>query len=79
MGYTFVINDGCRVRAEGRYPWPCESEPKRTIELFADDVLTRMPGTRDHYMKHTGLGCFGIVLRPDQVEPLPGPANLRML
>lgn len=78
MGYAFTIKNGFKVKARGEYPWPCASSPDRTIELFTDDVLTKDPkdGT---YMKHTGLGCFGIKLTDEQVEPIDGPSHLQML
>lgn len=54
-------------RHSGNYPWPCASEPGRTIELLESDVLTRHKDGA--FMKHTGLGCFGIHLKPEEVVP----------
>lgn len=81
MGYDFTIKGGVRVKAEGEYPWPAlrcfPPEPHRKIHLYTDDVLTkREDGT---YMKHTGLGCFGIVLRDDEIEPIGKDVALRLL
>lgn len=78
MGYDFTIKNGFTVKERGRYPWPCEPEPKRTIELFPGDVLTKNPenGT---YMKHTGLGCFNIILSDAEVEPIGADVALRLL
>lgn len=77
MGYDFTITDGVRVKTEGEYPWPCVSENNRTIHLWPEDVLTRSDdGT---YMKHTGLGCFGIVLKEEEIENIEKPSHLRLL
>ena len=77
MGYDFTIKNGFRPKAAGSYPWPCKDLPKRTIDLFTDDVLTKSEdGT---WMKHTGLGCLRIVLTDEQVEPIGKPINLRLL
>lgn len=78
MGYNFTIKNGFKVKARGVYPWPCRDAPERTIELFEADVLTKDPET-GKYMKHTGLGCFNIVLTDDQVEPIGRDMPLRML
>jgi hypothetical protein len=77
MGYKFTISGGVRVKADKEYPWPCASSPNRTIELFTDDVLTKSEdGT---YMVHTGVGCFGIVLKDEEVEPIGKDVALRIL
>lgn len=67
MGYSFTIAKSYRVKAAKEYPWPCASDPKRTLTIFTDDVLTlRDDGT---FMKHTGLGTFGHVIPlPDVIE-----------
>jgi hypothetical protein len=47
------------------------------MHLHPDDVLTKSPdGT---YMKHTGLGTFGHVLRDHQVEKIDSEVNLQLL
>lgn len=77
MGYNFTIKNGFRVKVRGIYPWPCADLPDRTLELFEDDVLTKQAdGT---YMKHTGLGTFGHVLKDDEVEPIGEEKHLRLL
>lgn len=86
MGYNFTIKNGLRVKKDGRYPWPLKPEHQRpgtddanrTIELFTDDVLTKDPDT-GRYMVHTGLGCFGIVLTDDEVEPIGKDSHLRLI
>ncbi len=63
-----------KPKEAGRYPWPCRAEPARTIDLFADDVLTKdEDGT---YRTHTGLMCFNIQLTDEQVEFHPGTVRL---
>lgn len=79
MGYGFTIKkkEGVRVKTEGLYPWPCGSDPDRMIKIYADDVLTKNPET-GKYMKQTGLGCFNIVLKDDEVQPLEKDVHLRI-
>lgn len=79
MGYSFVIKkeNAFKVKKEGLYPWPCKGDPGRTIHLYTNDVFTRdADGT---YMKQTGLGCFGIVLKAEEVEQYAEDVPLRML
>lgn len=73
--WTFKAGTYVTPKVAGRYPWPCQGEPGRTIELLADDVLTKDPNTKD-YMVHTGLGCFGIKLTDDQV--VVGTKDIRL-
>ena len=77
MGYNFIIKNGFRVKQDGEYPWPCPSDPNRTITLFTDDVLTKEEDGK--FMKQTGLGCFGIILTEDQVVPIEKEVKMRML
>jgi len=58
-------------------PWPCAALPDRTIDLSVKDILTK-DETTGKWMKHTGLGCFNIVLRDDQVKPLTQKVSLSM-
>lgn len=77
MGYKFTIGKHYRVKSDAEYPWPCAALPKRRMMIFRDDVLTlREDGT---YMKHTGLGTFGHVIPPEDVEEHSEPVNLRLL
>lgn len=84
MGYDFSIGKAAamRVKKQGDYPWPApQAEPPlldRTILLFTDDVLTKDPASGT-YMKHTGLGCLGIVLADDEVEPWGEDKHLRLI
>jgi len=77
MGYKYTIDTYYRVKKDGEYPWPCGDEPNRKIELFTDDVLTVDEDGK--YMKHTGLGCFGIILKKDQIELVTKPVHLQMM
>jgi len=45
---------------------------------LADDVLTKNPET-GKYMVHTGLGCFNIILKDEEVTPIEGEVHLRLL
>lgn len=78
MGYKFTINEGWKVKVDGKYPWPCKQYPDRMIELFTDDVLTQ-DATTKLYTVHTGVCCFGIVLNDDQVEPIGKPSHLQLI
>jgi len=61
MSYGFYISDWYSIKDEKKeYPWPCIGELDRKITIHSDDVLTHEEG--NSYMKHTGLGCFGIIV-----------------
>lgn len=77
MGYSFTVSKYYRVKKAGKFPWPCGSEPDRTISLFLSDVLTSDGGGK--YTKQTGFGCFGIELKDDEVELVTDPITLTML
>lgn len=68
MGYSFTISNGLKPKQDVVVPWPCESDPERTYQLFADDVLTKDKDT-GKYMCHTGLGVMNLVLTDEQIEP----------
>ena len=77
MGYDFRIKGGFYPKKTGTYPWPCASEPERTIDLLEDDVLTKSDDGK--YTVHTGICCFGIVLKDDEVKPIDDEVKLRLL
>ena len=78
MGYDFTIKDWYKIKHKQKaYPWPCESDPKRIIALFDDDVLTKTENGK--YMKHTGLCCFDIPIPDDDVIVQDEPADLRLI
>lgn len=66
MGYDYRLKSYHRVKANKVYPWPCADLPNRTMEIFADDVLTLQDNGK--FMKHTGLGTFGHVIPMEDVE-----------
>jgi len=75
MGYNFKFDEYYVVKKEGEYPWPCASQPDRTIELFTDDVLT---GSNGKFTKHTGICCTNILLTKNQVEFIKKQVKLSM-
>ncbi len=79
MGYNFSVKGYYTIKhSEKKYPWPCPSEPNRTITLFNDDVLTG-DGGKNTYMKHTGLGCFGIIVPEEDLIEHKKTVNMRLL
>src|SRR5688572_16952260 len=58
------------------YPWPCGREPNRTIQIFADDILTKAPPDSPYspgtMTKHTGLGCWGIEVPDEHMDEYSG-------
>ncbi len=78
MGYNFQVQPWYKLKyPEREYPWPCKSEPERTIQIFNDDVLTRT--RKGVYMKHTGICCTSILIPDEDVELVETPANLRLM
>ena len=74
MAYAYEVTKYYVVRKNGEYPWPCLRDKKRTIELFTHDVLTKSgDGT---FFKHTGMGCYGIILKPNQIKKSSNVAKL---
>jgi len=47
------------------------------ITIFDDDILTSSDGKS--YMKHTGVGCFGIIIPKEDVVFYDELANMRLL
>ena len=75
MSYAFTIKNGFRVKSDGKYPWG--DPPDKLVELHQDDVLTHAEdGT---YVRHTGICCVNIWLKPDEVEPIGKPVALQMI
>jgi len=77
MAYDFTIRNGFKVKKDGTYPCPTKNNPNQTVKLFTDDVLTKEDD--DKYMRHTGIGRYGIVLTDDEVEPIKKPVKLRVM
>lgn len=76
MSYDYQVNGYWRVKADKVYPWPCKDLPDRTLEIFADDVLTKLAdGT---FVKHTGLMTLGHVIPDADVVHIESTANLHV-
>lgn len=77
MSYTFSINGWYSIKDKKKeYPWPCIPEPDRKITIFSDDVLTRWgDGT---FMRHTRIGCFGILIPEEDLIHHESRAHLVM-
>lgn len=78
MGCKYTISSWYKIKHEKRqYPWPCESDRNRLITIRNDDVLTKSKdGT---FMKHTGLGCFGITIPDDDLIKQDESINLQVM
>ena len=78
MGYDFIIEAGWfKIKDEKKeYPWPCRGDVDRKITIYGDDVLTHQEG--NSYMKHTGLGCLGIIIPKEDLIEQSEPAHLRI-
>ena len=72
---SYNVTGYYRVKVHKKYPAPCEPEPNRLYEIFTDDVLTK-DEKRGTYTIHTGLMLMGIVLADNEVEFVPGTAQL---
>ena len=60
-----AAGDYCKVKKDKIYPWPCKSEPDRTLPIFDDDILTRSsPGV---FTKHTGICCLNILIPEEDI------------
>ena len=77
MGYAYKLDKYYVVKKEGEYPWPCQSQRKRTIELFTNDVLTK--NSNGTFTIHTGICCFGIRLKKNQVKLVKKPVGLEII
>ena len=74
MARAYKLDGHFTVLEKKTYPWPCAPNPKRTLELWPGDVLTKHPnGT---LTKHNGLCMMNIrVPEGDLVEV---PQNVRL-
>lgn len=61
------VGDPLRCSKPGVYPWPCKSNPDRTLQVFGDDVFTR--DGDGSYTKHTGLMMKRIQIPDEVMEP----------
>jgi len=80
MGDIYKLSGYFKLKAINHckdYPWPCQSEPNRTIKLYAEDLFTKQDdGT---YFKQTGLGCLGIVIPDDDLEYIEDSVYLEII
>ena len=77
MGYDFCLKGCIHVRRKKTYPWPCPSDPKRTIPIWAKDVLSRQ--RKNRYTCHTGLCCINIHIPDADVVPFKKDCYLRLI
>lgn len=61
---TIHVSNSLACSKPGHYPWPCEKDPSRAIEVFDDDVFTKTNENR--YTMHTGL-CKTNIQIPDEL------------
>lgn len=74
MAWDYELNKHYRVREQKEYPWPCKPDPKRMVELYPFDVLTKHPnGT---VTKHTGLCMTGIIVPDSDLEEIAEPTRI---
>lgn len=63
------MNANCyRIKSEyanNFYPWPCDSDKDRTIQIFDDDVMTKSPNGK--YTMHTGICKLNIIIPDDHL------------
>ena len=58
MAWEYTLEGHYTVKEKRTYPWPCQPDPARTLELWPGDVLTKHPnGT---VTKHNGLCMMNI-------------------
>lgn len=78
MGYDFTITDYYQIKyPEKDYPWPCDSDLKRTITIYDDDILTKT--AERTYTKHTGICCTHILIPDEDVIYKEKTAHLRLI
>ena len=66
-----------KVKQDESYPWSCESDPNRKMDLFTDDVLQK--NENGTYTKLTGICCCNIVIPENDIEPIEKEIKLRMV
>lgn len=76
MARKFTVDGVFKPKVSGHYPWPWEGDKERTLELFDDDVLSRVGP--DLYNTVTGLCCCNVRIKDSEVEPWGRPVHLVM-
>lgn len=54
-----------KVKEDKEYSWPCEPEPRRTIEIDTDDILVRE--RKGSFRKVSGICCFNIKIPEEDI------------
>ena len=73
MSYAYALPSYYTVRAKHKYPWPCASDPARTIELWPGDVLTK---GKDGMTKHNGRMMVGIQVPTTDLKRKRKPVHM---
>lgn len=77
MGYDYTLPEYYVVKETKRYPWPCDNQPDRTIEVYPEDILTKKSNNR--YNMQTGIYKMGIHIPDEDVVFHPEACHLRLL
>ena len=74
MAWIYELKTHYRVKEQRTYPWPCAPEPKRTLELFPFDVLTKAKD--GSVTKHNGLCMTGIIVPECDLVEVQEPLSM---
>lgn len=77
MGYDYELFNYYTVKKQKKYPWPCEPQPDRMIEVWPEDVLTRTgPNVYD---MQTGIYKIGLQIPDEDTTLHDKSAYLRLI
>ena len=62
MAWDYKLDTHYTVREKRQYPWPCQLQPNRMLELWPGDVLTK--NQQGGVTKHNGL-CMTNIRVPE--------------
>ena len=62
MAWEYTLDTHYTVLEKRKYPWPCQPQPNRMLELWPGDVLTKHPN--GSVTKHNGL-CMTNIRVPE--------------
>jgi hypothetical protein len=75
MGYIYELNNYYKIKCvdgeeKKEYPWPCKDNPKRTVDIYNDDILVINSEENGicSVIKHTGLAAIGILIPKDDLK-----------
>ena len=74
MAWAYKLDGHFTVRKRKTYPWPCEPNPTRTLELWPGDVLTKHPN--GSMTKHNGLCMMSIRVPDADLVEVPQPTEM---